>query len=218
MKILLLTLILAIVPSAFAGEIYRCSDQGTSRLSDRRIAGQRCDVVQSWVERDPAYVDATALPIEPAAFARPAPQRAPPKPTKPRILDATLDATIRTHAQRWRVDESLVRAVIHAESSFNPRAVSPKGAMGLMQLMPATARRFGVSNAFDPYQNIAGGVQYLAWLLNRYKGDWRLAVAGYNAGEGAVDKYSGVPPYRETRDYLNKVWSLSQSYGALLRK
>lgn len=220
MKTLILMLILAIVPSAFAGEIFRCSDQGTVRLSDRRIAGERCEVVQSWVVRDPAYVDAAALPIEPVAFARASatPTKPTPKSLLPRIVDAALDATIRAHSQRWNVDESLVRAVIHAESSYNPRAVSPKGAMGLMQLMPTTARRFGVSNAFDPHQNIAGGVQYLAWLLNRYKGDWRLAIAGYNAGEGAVDKYSGVPPYRETRNYLKKVWLLSQSYRRGLRK
>jgi soluble lytic murein transglycosylase-like protein len=114
------------------------------------------------------------------------------------------------------VDEAVVRAIIHAESAFNPNALSRVGAQGLMQLMPATARRFGVGNAFDASQNIAGGVQYLAWLLKRFKGDVALAAAGYNAGEGAVDKYKGVPPYAETQRYVQRVAVLAERYrGAL---
>jgi soluble lytic murein transglycosylase-like protein len=110
------------------------------------------------------------------------------------------------------VEQAIVRAVIHAESSFNPRALSRVGAQGLMQLMPATARRFGVSDAFDPPQNIRGGVAYLAWLLKRYQGDLSLAAAGYNAGEGAVDRYKGVPPYDETRRYVSRVRILAERY------
>ena len=98
-----------------------------------------------------------------------------------------------------------MRAIIHAESAYNPNALSRVGAQGLMQLMPATARRFGVGNAFDAGQNIRGGVQYLAWLLKRFNGDLTLAAAGYNAGEGAVDKYKGVPPYSETQRYVQRV-------------
>src|SRR5690606_27722866 len=98
-------------------------------------------------------------------------------------------------AREFGVEEAVVRAIIHAESAFNPLAVSSAGAQGLMQLMPATARRFGVADSFDPAANIRGGVQYLAWLLQRYNGDLTLAAAGYNAGEGAVDRYRGVPPY-----------------------
>ena len=113
---------------------------------------------------------------------------------------------IRTAAARHGVDESIVRAIIHAESSFNPNARSRVGAQGLMQLMPPTARRFGVSNSYDPVQNIGGGVQYLAWLLKRYNGDLTLAAAGYNAGEGAVARYGNkVPPYAETQRYVKRV-------------
>lgn len=110
------------------------------------------------------------------------------------------------------VDPSLVRAVIHAESSFNPNAVSRTGAMGLMQLMPGTAERFGVGNAFDPEQNIRGGVSYLRFLLDKFNGDVRLAAAGYNAGEGAVMKYGGVPPYSETTQYVARVLDLHGQY------
>jgi soluble lytic murein transglycosylase-like protein len=123
---------------------------------------------------------------------------------------------IRTAATRHGVDEAIVRAIIHAESSFNPNARSRVGAQGLMQLMPPTARRFGVSNAYDPTQNIHGGVQYLAWLLKRYNGDLTLAAAGYNAGEGAVDRHKGVPPYNETRRYVERVRLLADRYRGML--
>ncbi len=123
---------------------------------------------------------------------------------------------VRAAARAHGVDEAIVRAVIHAESAFNPNALSRVGAQGLMQLMPATARRFGVGNAFEPGQNINGGVKYLAWLLKRFNGNLTLAAAGYNAGEGAVDKYKGVPPYRETRHYVERVGILAERYrGAL---
>jgi soluble lytic murein transglycosylase-like protein len=133
-----------------------------------------------------------------------------------RLNTAAYADEIRLAATQHGVDEAVVRAIIHAESSFNPNAISRVGAQGLMQLMPATARRFGVSNSFDPGQNIRGGVQYLAWLLKRYNGDLTLAAAGYNAGEGAVDKYKGVPPYSETRRYVERVRVLADRYrGAL---
>ncbi|MFD0739442.1 lytic transglycosylase domain-containing protein [Lysobacter koreensis] len=115
-------------------------------------------------------------------------------------------------AQQYGVEEAIVRAIIHAESAYNPNALSRVGAQGLMQLMPATARRFGVSNSFDAGQNIRGGVQYLAWLLKRFNGNLTLAAAGYNAGEGAVDKYKGVPPYSETQRYVVRVGQLAERY------
>lgn len=109
------------------------------------------------------------------------------------------------------VDPALVRAVIHAESAFNPYAVSPKGARGLMQLMPATARMLGVRNSFSPESNIRGGTKYLAQLLKRFRNEAH-AIAAYNAGEVPVNKYNGVPPYSETREYVRRVLSLKKRY------
>ncbi|MCW4453817.1 lytic transglycosylase domain-containing protein [Flavobacterium sp. MXW15] len=119
-------------------------------------------------------------------------------------------------AREFGVEEAVVRAVIHAESAFNPTALSRAGAQGLMQLMPPTARRFGVTDSYDASQNIRGGVQYLSWLLKRFNGNLTLAAAGYNAGEGAVDRHGGVPPYRETQYYVQRVALLADRYrGAL---
>jgi soluble lytic murein transglycosylase-like protein len=129
-----------------------------------------------------------------------------------RLNTTAYDDEISAASRRYGVDEAVVRAIIHAESAFNPRALSRVGAQGLMQLMPDTARRFGVGDAFDAGQNIRGGVQYLAGLLKRFKGDVRLAAAGYNAGEGAVDKYKGVPPYAETQRYVQRVGMLADRY------
>ncbi|MEO6366041.1 MAG: lytic transglycosylase domain-containing protein [Luteimonas sp.] len=136
-----------------------------------------------------------------------------------RLNMAAYNNEIANAAREHGVDEAIVRAIIHAESAFNPNALSRVGAQGLMQLMPATARRFGVSNAFDASQNIQGGVKYLAWLLKRFNGNLTLAAAGYNAGEGAVDKYKGVPPYSETRRYVERVGVLADRYrGSLAAK
>ena len=112
---------------------------------------------------------------------------------------------VEAEATRRGVSQSLVLAVIAVESAGRARARSPKGALGLMQLIPATAQRFGVRDAFDPAQNVAGGVEYLDYLLDRFGGDVILALAGYNAGEGAVDRYGGVPPFDETRAYVVRV-------------
>jgi soluble lytic murein transglycosylase-like protein len=108
-------------------------------------------------------------------------------------------------AKKHDVDAALVSAVIKAESDYNPRIVSHKGARGLMQLMPATAKRFGVTNSFDPEENIYAGTKYLRWLLTKFDGNADLAVAAYNAGEGNVWKYDGVPPFRETVNYINRI-------------
>lgn len=124
---------------------------------------------------------------------------------------------IRQSAQKYGVDEAIVRAIIHAESAYRPHVVSPKNAQGLMQLIPATAKRFGVNDAFDPAQNIEGGVQYLAFLLKRYNNDLSLTAAAYNAGEGAVARYKGVPPYKETKNYVARVGQLADRYRKALK-
>lgn len=121
---------------------------------------------------------------------------------------------ILTAAREFNVDPALVRAVIHAESAFRPEAVSPVGAQGLMQLMPETAADLGVGNPMQAKENIQGGVDYLAQMLARFNGDIRLATAAYNAGPGAVRRYQGVPPYAETKAYVNRVGILHQRYAA----
>jgi soluble lytic murein transglycosylase-like protein len=135
------------------------------------------------------------------------------------------DAYIRGAARRYQLPESFVRAVIHTESRYNPRAVSRAGAMGLMQLMPSTAKFLGVGQPFDPRQNIYGGCKLLRLLANRFNGDMVLVAAGYNAGAGAVQKYGGVPPYVETRAYVKGVLRRYYAYerqvqlgGAQLRR
>jgi soluble lytic murein transglycosylase-like protein len=128
--------------------------------------------------------------------------------------DANVDGFIVDSSRRYGVDPLLIYSIMHRESSFKRFALSHKGARGLMQLMPATAARLGVRNIFDPQQNIEGGVKYMRMLLNMFDGDVRLALAGYNAGEGAVMKYRrSVPPYRETQEYVRRI---SERY-ALMR-
>lgn len=124
---------------------------------------------------------------------------------------------IQSASREFGVDQAFLRAIIHAESAFNPRALSIKGAQGLMQLMPATGRDMGVGDAFDASQNIRGGARYLALLLKAFNGDERLAAAAYNAGQGAVQKYRGVPPYAETQVYVERVGTLRKRYGAAAR-
>jgi soluble lytic murein transglycosylase-like protein len=129
--------------------------------------------------------------------------------TRPAVSSAArqrFEPLIREHSRRNDLRPELVRAVIQVESGFNPRARSPKGAMGLMQLMPATARELRVSDPYDPADNIRGGTIYLRQLLDKYHGNEELALAAYNAGSGAVDRHGrAVPPYRETREYVKKV-------------
>lgn len=129
-------------------------------------------------------------------------------PSASRLTASSIDGLIEAFAAEHSIDSALIRAVIRAESNFNHRAVSRKGAQGLMQLMPATIWRLSVGDAFDPHENIGAGVRYLRQLLDQFQGDLTLALAAYNAGENAVLRYRGVPPYQETREYVKKVLSL----------
>lgn len=133
-----------------------------------------------------------------------------------RLNTSAYASEIREAASQFGVEEAVVRAVIHAESAYRPNALSRAGAQGLMQLIPATASRFGVSNPFDPAQNIRGGVRYLAWLMKRYESNLSLVAAAYNAGEGAVDRNGGVPPYSETQRYVQRVGQLADRYRSAL--
>jgi len=132
------------------------------------------------------------------------------RPAGPTQASSRFDDTIEIHATRHGLSPDLVRAVIQVESAFNPSAISSKGAMGLMQLMPATASEFGVRNPFQPEENIGAGVAYLKRLLTRYDDNVELALAAYNAGPGNVEKYGDVPPFRETQRYVKKIAAATQ--------
>ena len=128
------------------------------------------------------------------------------------VNPAEFEQLIKTCSDKYGVNSCLVKAVIHAESGYNPNAVSSKGASGLMQLMPSTAKSLKVADRFNPKDNVEGGVKYLRFLLDTFKGDVSLAVAAYNAGLSKVAKYGGIPPYNETRTYVNRVLSYMKSY------
>lgn len=133
------------------------------------------------------------------------PVAASPAAARTAALGKPYQRLIERTAERHQLDPSLLEALVEIESGRNAQAVSPKGARGLGQLMPATARRFDVADVHDPAENLDGAARYLAWLIDRYQGDLTLALAAYNAGEGAVDRHLGVPPYPETRAYVRKV-------------
>lgn len=128
------------------------------------------------------------------------------------VPPAQIDGLVNANAAQWQVDPALVKAIIANESGFNANATSRTGAQGLMQLEPETAAGLGVQNAYDPAQNISGGTRYIKGLLERFHGDVQLAVAAYNAGPGAVEKYGGIPPYAETRNYVGNVMDAYRRY------
>ena len=129
-------------------------------------------------------------------------------------IPANIDQLVQQTASRFQVDPELIRAIIRVESGYDPKAVSSKGAMGLMQLIPATAQRFGVANPFDPKQNLEGGVNYLKYLLDLFGGDLSLSLAAYNAGEHSVQRSGGIPAIPETQNYVRKVTSIYQTGDA----
>jgi soluble lytic murein transglycosylase-like protein len=191
------TLIMAVWPAHANAQIYAWRDaNGTLVLSDRSI--EKPTAVYE-VEGAPSYVSTT--PVE-STSAR-----------------ERYEPYVREHSTKQSLRPELVRAVIQVESGYNPRALSPKGAMGLMQLMPETARMLGVQRPYDPEQNIRGGTRYLRLLLDKYQGNEELALAAYNAGSGAVDRHGKrIPPYRETRDYVRKVGSVAGQAPVSTRK
>jgi len=195
--VLLAALALSTWPSRADAQIYAWRDaSGTLVLSDRAIDAPT-DVYK--VEGAPSYV--TTRPVEPSSNRE------------------LYEPLVQEHATRQSLRPELVRAVIQVESGYNPRALSPKGAMGLMQLMPATAQSLGVRNPWDPAQNIRGGTDYLRRLIDQYEGNEELALAAYNAGSGAVARYGGrIPPYRETRDYVRKVGAAAGEPGPGARR
>jgi soluble lytic murein transglycosylase-like protein len=165
----------------------------------------------------PRFANALAAALKPAnpalglqAGGEDAPGRGAPAPVPP----AQIDALVEQNASTWQVDPALIKAVIANESGFNANATSKVGAQGLMQLMPETAASLGVRDAYDPAQNVAGGARYLRGLLDRFGGDKRLAIAAYNAGPGAVEKYRDVPPYAETRSYVQNVLASFDKYSS----
>lgn len=147
--------------------------------------------------------NADAAPLQPTAA---------PNPGKPSQSRASYDRLIREAATYYSLPEALIKAVIAAESAFEPTAVSSAGAMGLMQLHPQTASAMAVSNSFDPKENIFGGTRYLRFMLNRFQGNVALAAAAYNAGPSAVEKAGGIPPFKETREYVSRVLKLYEWY------
>ena len=193
----LLLLIAVIVPRDAYAQIYAWRDvNGTLVLSDRKLN----DGAMTYTVPEAPGIRATTPTGEPS-------------------LRDEFEPLIREHAARHALRVELVRAVIQVESGYNPRARSPKGAMGLMQLMPATARQLGVRNAFDPAENIRGGCAYLRQLLDRYHDNEELALAAYNAGSEAVDRHGhAIPPYQETRDYVKKVSRLTDVQRASLQQ
>jgi soluble lytic murein transglycosylase-like protein len=154
-----------------------------------------------------AFVGRAGMPV-----VTPQPCQRPAEDTAPIGLRTRYDEMIRAYSGRYGVDAALVKAVIHAESGFRARVRSHRGARGLMQVMPRTARAYGVRNLDDPKQNLRAGIRYLRYLLDRHDNDPRLALAAYNAGSGAVKTYGGVPPFAETRGYVAKVLRFQRRY------
>lgn len=179
-----------------ATQMSKAGGIGIAKLVEPWLAGNP-DALRGIQSQMPGLEDATdGLPMSSLQAAT--------RAYRQNTSDASLDELVKRASAATGVDSSLIRGVIQTESAGNPKAVSPKGAIGLMQLMPATAAELGVDPR-DPSQNVLGGARYLASLLKRYDGNEKLALAGYNAGPGAVDRHGGIPPYPETRNYVSTV-------------
>ena len=204
---LLAAVLLAAAPAA-ASDLYRWMDaQGVVHFTDAPRHGKYQKIARKRETSGlrvfaPSYGSRSSLMLRRVGSAR----RLRPAPDA-QVYDPIILLASQTH----RVPAALVKAVIAAESAFDPGALSPKGAMGLMQLMPGTAKDLGVDEPFHDEQNVHGGTRYLRWLFDRY-GDWLRTVAAYNAGPEAVERYGGVPPYRETREYVQRVLSYYRAF------
>jgi soluble lytic murein transglycosylase-like protein len=191
----------ALLPATAAADIYTYTDaNGVIHFSNRSSGDGRYKLYVKAPERRAKKSVASFIPVLPS------------DPSADRFT--RYDTWIRQAATLYQIPEELVRAVIKCESDYDPRAVSRTGAQGLMQLMPETALRMQVRDAFDPRENIFGGTRYLRILANTFNGDLQLTIAGYNAGEGAVMRYGGIPPYEETQGYVTNVLTYYQRYRA----
>jgi len=195
---------LGAIPEAARADIHRCvGTDGTVHYTNSRPRGSRCTVVVRSRRRAASGAG--------DAVANPGPRRSGPTPAD---RYRRYDAHFHEASLLYHLPEALLRAVTKVESDFHPRVVSSAGAIGLMQLMPATAASMGVQDPFDPRQNILGGARFLRILANRFNGDLVLTIAAYNAGDGAVLRHNGVPPYAETRRYVRRVLRHYYDYRA----
>jgi len=185
----------------FTSPAVTASRPQTGSVDFQRVLAQTVDAQSSGT----AQPERSSAPAQPERSSAPAQPERSSAPAQGAGQAAPYDEEIRAAAAKYGVEPALVRAVIQQESGFNPKATSPAGAQGLMQLMPATARGLGVTDAYDPVQSIDAGTRYLAGQLDRFGGDVRLALAAYNAGPGAVQRYGGIPPYAETQRYVENV-------------
>jgi hypothetical protein len=194
------TLALLMTPQLPAAELANLRNGFSLRHEHHEVVGE---TTRLYMSADPAggFVDVPTADIESFEPAPPEPQEASSSAAKSQDLQAIVRAASTQH----QIDADFIASVIHAESANNPRAVSPKGAQGLMQLMPGTASKLGVKNSFDPAENVDGGVRYLRELLLLYNGDMAKALAAYNASPQRVQQYKGVPPYRETHAYVARI-------------
>jgi soluble lytic murein transglycosylase-like protein len=198
--------VVSLTASQARADIYQWTDaDGVVHFTNRPTANPTAKV----------YLKAAAAPVVAGNAVRPGVTPYAPQDRDP-LRYTRFDEYIRQASALYQIPEPLVRAVIKVESDYDPRAVSYAGARGLMQLMPETAARMQVKDINDPRENIFGGVRYLRVLANMFNGDLELSVAGYNAGEGAVVQYGGIPPYAQTRDYVVKVTKFYRRYRSIL--
>ncbi len=207
-KFALGVVVLALANTVLASDLAILRNGFSIRHERRQVVGSSTRLYttsdrRSYVDILTGEIDHFEQDLSPPAVASPAPPPAAPAPApaNPQKLDGVINSISDLH----HIDPDLINSVIHAESGFNPRAVSPKGAQGLMQLMPQTASELGIRNTFDPHANVEGGTRYLRELLERYNFDLIKALAAYNAGPHRVEQYRGVPPYYETRAYVARI-------------